>query len=140
MGELFFHGFELCIKHLAFCHDVLLKSGCEPEKLTLCQKASVGKPDSYREVVVLLHFRSSSATCDGRQNSNRALDAYDRMAKTYLLKRKIATFVPNHLDALVAAARRFGAGDQIFKQADRLRNNCAQQHLDSAEARLNSKH
>ena len=52
----------------------------------------------------------------------------------YLLKRKIATVVPNHIDGLVAAACRFGVGDEILKQANRLRNNCAQDS-DSADAR-----
>ena len=58
----------------------------------------------------------------------------------YLLKRKIATFVPNHMDSLVAAARSFGVDDEILNQANRLRKNYAQQHSHSAEARLSGKH
>src|SRR5262245_31458102 len=57
MGELFFHGFELCVKHLAFCHNVLLESGDEPQKLTLCLKTSMGKVQSQSEVVVPFHFQ-----------------------------------------------------------------------------------
>jgi hypothetical protein len=50
-----------------------------------------------------------------------------------LLKRKITTFVPNHINSLLAAARSFGVGDQILNQANRLRKNYAQQHSHSAE-------
>ena len=57
----------------------------------------------------------------------------------YLLKRKIATFVPNHIDGLVAAACRFGVGDQVLEQANRLRKNCTQQHSDFEDSRLNVK-
>src|SRR4030095_1887608 len=56
MSELFFHGFELCIKHLALCHDVLLESGCELQKLTLCHKTSFENFESHSEVVVMSHF------------------------------------------------------------------------------------
>jgi rubrerythrin len=38
---------------------------------------------------------------------------------TYLTKRKIATFVPNHLDVLINAARKFGVGDRVLRQAGR---------------------
>jgi rubrerythrin len=43
----------------------------------------------------------------------------------YLVKRKIATFVPNHVDSLLAAARKFGATAKVLKDADRLKKSCA---------------
>ena len=47
-------------------------------------------------------------------------------SSTYLLKRKIATFMPNHLSALVAAARKF-VGDGAIKELERLKKRCSAQ-------------
>ena len=38
----------------------------------------------------------------------------------YLLKRKIATCVPDHVEQLIEGARKFGASNKIIKEASRL--------------------
>jgi hypothetical protein len=42
-------------------------------------------------------------------------------ASTYLLKRKIATFLPDHVDSLVASARKFGVHEVAAKELNRLK-------------------
>src|SRR5262249_20286875 len=48
-------------------------------------------------------------------------------ASTYLLKRKIATFLPDHVDSLVASARKFGVHEDAAKELDRLKKRCCAQ-------------
>lgn len=45
----------------------------------------------------------------------------------YLFRRKIATSLPNHVDELLAAARKFGIGDDAVIELDRLKRQCAAQ-------------
>jgi hypothetical protein len=54
---------------------------------------------------------------------------------TYLLKRKIATFVPNHLAGLLTAARRFGVGDAAIKELERLKKRSSAQWKTPKEGR-----
>ena len=56
-------------------------------------------------------------------------------SSTYLLKRKIATFVPNHLAALLTAARKFGVSDAAIKELERLKKRCSAQWKPSKERR-----
>jgi hypothetical protein len=48
-------------------------------------------------------------------------------AATYLLKRKIATFLPDHVDSLVAPATKFGVAEDAAKQLGRLKKRCSAQ-------------
>jgi hypothetical protein len=43
----------------------------------------------------------------------------------YLLKRKIATFLPNHLDHVIEEARKFGVSGTILKEAKRPKKTLA---------------
>jgi len=43
----------------------------------------------------------------------------------YLLRRKIVTSMPNHVDELIVAARKFGVGNQALKELDRAKKNCS---------------
>jgi hypothetical protein len=45
----------------------------------------------------------------------------------YLLRRKIATSVPNHIDQLVEAARTFGVGETALEELNRIKEHCASQ-------------
>ena len=45
----------------------------------------------------------------------------------YLLRRKIAASLPNHIDELVAAARKFGAGKHDMQELNRLKEHCSAQ-------------
>jgi hypothetical protein len=44
---------------------------------------------------------------------------------TYLLKRKIVTSMPDHVDELLAAARKFGVGNHALKELNRHKEHCA---------------
>jgi rubrerythrin len=45
----------------------------------------------------------------------------------YLLRRKIATSLPNHIDELLAMAANFRIGDNAAKELDRLKRQCSAQ-------------
>ena len=45
----------------------------------------------------------------------------------YLLRRKIATSLPNHIDELVVAARKFGVGNHDMQELNRLKEHCSAQ-------------
>src|SRR5215510_9638673 len=45
----------------------------------------------------------------------------------YLLRRKIATDLPHHVDELATAARKFGVNEDALEQLDRVKENCAAQ-------------
>jgi rubrerythrin len=45
----------------------------------------------------------------------------------YLLRRKIATDLPHHVDELATAARKFGVREDALEQLDRVKENCAAQ-------------
>jgi len=45
----------------------------------------------------------------------------------YLLHRKVATSIPNHIDELIAAATKFGLGADRIKELLRVKDNCAAQ-------------
>jgi hypothetical protein len=45
----------------------------------------------------------------------------------YLVRRKIATSLPRHIDELVVKARRFGAGNTAMKELNRRRKRCSDQ-------------
>ena len=42
----------------------------------------------------------------------------------YLLRRKIATTLPNHIDELISAARKFGIGEDALQELNRAREGC----------------
>ena len=42
----------------------------------------------------------------------------------YLLRRKIAITLPDHVDELLAAARKFGVGNHALKELNRLKKDC----------------
>ena len=42
----------------------------------------------------------------------------------YLLRRKISSCVPDHIHALVAAAKKFGVGSETVKRIERLESGC----------------
>ena len=44
---------------------------------------------------------------------------------TYLLRRKIATSLPNHIDELVTAARQFGVNEDVLSQLNIAKKNCS---------------
>jgi rubrerythrin len=44
---------------------------------------------------------------------------------TYLLRRKIATSLPNHIDELIAAARKFGVNEDELGHLNGVKNNCS---------------
>jgi hypothetical protein len=44
---------------------------------------------------------------------------------TYLWHRKIATMAPGHIGCLADSARKFGAGDDVVRQLNLLKNSCA---------------
>ena len=48
-------------------------------------------------------------------------------SSTYLLRRKIATSLPNHIDELVRAARKFGVRSAAMKELNRLKERCSVQ-------------
>ena len=43
-------------------------------------------------------------------------------SSTYLLKRRIATYVPNHLQDLIDAARKFGIAEKTLERVSRMRH------------------
>ena len=43
----------------------------------------------------------------------------------YLLRRKIVTSFPNHIDDVVAAARKFGVSDDALKKLNRAKQRCS---------------
>jgi len=43
----------------------------------------------------------------------------------YLLRRKIATSLPNHIDELLATARKFGVRNDAMKELNRLKERCS---------------
>ena len=45
----------------------------------------------------------------------------------YLLRRKIAISLPNHVDELLTSARKFGVGNEAAKELDRLSKRCSAQ-------------
>jgi hypothetical protein len=45
----------------------------------------------------------------------------------YLLRRKIATSVPNHIVELIDAARKFGVGETDLQELDRVKQHCSAQ-------------
>jgi len=45
----------------------------------------------------------------------------------YLLRRKIATFLPNHIDELLVASRRFGLGEDALQELHRVKERCSDQ-------------
>jgi rubrerythrin len=45
----------------------------------------------------------------------------------YLVRRKIATSLPEHIDELVVQARKFGVGNTAMKELNRLREHCSAQ-------------
>lgn len=46
---------------------------------------------------------------------------------TYLLRRKIATSLPNHLSELTDAARRFGIGESALQELNQVKERCSSQ-------------
>jgi rubrerythrin len=44
---------------------------------------------------------------------------------TYLLRRKIATSLPNHIDELADAARRFGIGESALQMLTQVKESCS---------------
>jgi hypothetical protein len=44
---------------------------------------------------------------------------------TYLLRRKIATSLPNHIDELTDAARRFGIGESALQVLTQVKESCS---------------
>ena len=46
-------------------------------------------------------------------------------SSTYLLRRKIATSLPNHLGELTDAARRFGIGETALQELNRVNERCS---------------
>src|SRR4030095_8918090 len=81
----------------------------------------------HRESLILLVYSTLHRAFQKREMTRPVNAIYCHLTKAlhsspYLLKRKIATFVPNHMDSL-AAARSFGVGDQMLNQANRLRKN-----------------
>jgi hypothetical protein len=46
-------------------------------------------------------------------------------ASTYLLRRKIATSLPNHLGELTDAARRFGIGESALQELNQVNERCS---------------
>lgn len=56
----------------------------------------------------------------------------------YLLKRKIATSLPNHIDELVRAARKFGVRNDAMKELKQLRERCSLQWQPDKSKRLNA--
>jgi hypothetical protein len=45
----------------------------------------------------------------------------------YLLRRKVATSVPDHIDELVAAARKFGVAEDPLRELNRHKERCSGQ-------------
>ena len=45
----------------------------------------------------------------------------------YLLRRKIATSVPNHVDELIEAARKFGVREDVLENLNRVKERCSGQ-------------
>jgi hypothetical protein len=44
---------------------------------------------------------------------------------TYLLKKKLATFLPNHVGKLITEAEKFGVGANLLREANRLKKTLA---------------
>jgi hypothetical protein len=52
---------------------------------------------------------------------------YPLHSSLYLMRRQIATSVPNHIDELIGAARKFGVGETALRELDHIKQHCSAQ-------------
>jgi hypothetical protein len=97
------------VQKLVVFLDTLEKRAADPE-LTIQQAFSLALDLEASEI--------NSIYC----NLTTALHA-----STYLLRRKIATSLPNHLGELTDAARRFGIGESALQELNQVNERCSSQ-------------
>jgi len=113
---------------LQFCLCESLFSSELPEQRDIQKTGSVFKRLERRAADPNLTVEEAFALAIGMETSEvNAIYCHltsSLHSSMYLLRRKIATSIPNHVDELVLAAKKFGVPKESLKELDRLRKLC----------------
>ena len=113
---------QFCLAEELFSAE--LPSDTELEKLNVMVKG-LEKRASNSEITVDDAFLLAFELERSEVNSIYCRLTATAHPSTYLVKRKIATFVPHHVNGLVAAARKFRVSGKTLKQVEKLDKSCA---------------